>query len=137
MKNIEMSPYLKYSLYIIEVILSAVAIGYTVVIMWLGITGEPTLVSAYIHDHWLTQLTLMMVLVPSIITIIGTRLGGFRWTKFRLLNTMTLVVGMLFLSIDTFLALGAGNIAWVSFMGMSAVAAVCNVNVKVDSGGGH
>lgn len=137
MKNIEMSPYLKYSLYIIEVILSAVAIGYTVVIMWLGITGEPSLVSAYIHNHWLTHFTLMMVVVPSIITIIGTRLGGFRWTKFRLLNTMILVVGMLFLSIDTFLTLGAGNIAWVSFVGMAATAAVCNVNVKVDSGGGH
>lgn len=135
MKNIQRSHYLSYSLYIIEIILSAVAIGYSVVI--LGFNGTPGLVSAYIHDNWFTKFTLVMVLVPSIITIIGTRLNGYAWTKFRLLNTMILVMAMIFLAIETFLALGAGSIAWVSFIGTAAVAAVCNVNVKVAPGGEH
>ncbi len=135
MKNIQRSQYLSYSLYIIEIILSAVAIGYCIVI--LGLDENPTLVANYIHDSWFTKFTLVMVLVPSIITIIGTRLNGYAWTKFRLLNTMILVMAMIFLAIETFLALGVGSIAWVSFIGMAAVAAACNVNVKVAPGGEH
>lgn len=133
------SPFVKESLYIIELILAIAVVGYTIIIMVIGNgnTSFASNVAEYIYQYWITQFVVIVMFIPSTITLAGMFLGGHKWIELRLTHTIILIVGMLFLGVEIFLTLGVGNIAWLSFLAVSAISAVCNVGVKVVHGGGH
>lgn len=117
--------------YVVEVIMAISVVMYTIVTLIFGAEYVDIFtVAEYIHNYWITETVLSVIFIPSLITAIGTFLNGYGWIDFRLIYTMMMVVSMIFLGIITFLSLGPGNLGWITFLALGAIAAVCRINVR-------
>lgn len=123
------------SLYIIEMIMALAVVSYTIIVILFS--GHTPTAIQYVHDYWITQAVVIVMLVPSLISIVGLFAKGRSWIDFRLNYTLILVIGMLFLGVITLLTVGVESLSWVTFIAMALVAAVCHINVRISDYGGH